>query len=285
MVTGSKPSAYPGGNSFLYAMAYQPADGKILATGTADTASGLPNDTFALARYNSNGTLDTTFGPNHDGTVITYLGGTYAEAHGIVIQPDGKVVIAGLTATSGTTTNVYGSALARYNPDGTLDSSFGSGGVVQTNTVLHATDLVLLADGNFMVEALPKDSSGTTIRQFALARFTPSGVFDTTFGTNGVVMTNVGTNGNPNSIALAPDGKVVIGGNVNRSTSSGNSHQEFVVVRYLGDPPPQAPLTAHAAAPVPATLTATATDPTLIPLVLDDPGRASRAGARGYFSL
>jgi uncharacterized delta-60 repeat protein len=269
LVTGSKPSAYPGGNSVLYALAYQPADGKILATGNVYTTSGLPNTTFALARYNPNGTLDTTFGPNHDGTVITYLGGTYADAHGIVLQPDGKVVIAGQTATSGTTSTLYGSALARYNPDGTLDPSFGSGGVVQTNTVVHANHLVLLADGNFMVEAMTNDASGTLIRQFALARFTPSGVFDTTFGTNGVVTTYVGANGNPNSIALAPDGKVVLGGSVNRPIGSGNSNQEFVAARYLGDTPPPASLAAHASAP--ATLTATATDPTLIPLVLDDP--------------
>lgn len=107
-----------------FAVALQ-SDGKIVASGQAQNSYG---QAFALARYNPDGTLESTFGTG--GKVTTVFSGRDDAAHGVVIQPaDGKIVAAGVTKTS--TGEDF--ALARYNPNGTLDTTFGSGGLVTTD--------------------------------------------------------------------------------------------------------------------------------------------------------
>src|SRR6266540_2276075 len=104
------------------------ADGSLVAAGFAN--EGPPRD-FALARYTPNGTLDPSFGTG--GKVTTdFYGFTDHAQTGLVVQPDGKLVAAGASFTFFTGGN-YDFALARYNPDGTLDQSFGTGGVVTTD--------------------------------------------------------------------------------------------------------------------------------------------------------
>ncbi|MGH2978058.1 MAG: hypothetical protein ACRDLQ_00285, partial [Solirubrobacterales bacterium] len=90
-------------------------DGKIVAAGTG----GAPNPDFALARYNPDGSLDPSF--DGDGRVVTDFFDSSDQALGVAIQADGKIVAAGAT-TAGTTPRDF--ALARYNPDGSLDPSF-----------------------------------------------------------------------------------------------------------------------------------------------------------------
>jgi uncharacterized delta-60 repeat protein len=106
----------------------QQADGKIVVAGTA-------NGAFALARYNANGNLDTTF--SGDGKVTTDLGGTDSRrygAHAVALQADGKIVAAGraLVIELGRQ-GLDDFALARYNANGTLDATFGSKGIVRTS--------------------------------------------------------------------------------------------------------------------------------------------------------
>src|SRR5262249_31124309 len=105
--------------------------------GTGNTS----NYDFAVARYNPNGTLDTTFGSNHNGMVTTDFGGT-DKAQSVVLQPDGKVLVGGWTEDSRYPfpTSAANFALARYNPDGTLDSTFGSAGKVITDVTPDAHD-------------------------------------------------------------------------------------------------------------------------------------------------
>ena len=105
-------------------IAIQP-DGKLVVGGFngANTVTDV-----SVVRYNTDGTLDTTFGPSHTGIVITNFGGQdYARA--TILQPDGKILAGG----SGGAANGGDFALARYNSDGTLDSTFGAGGMVLTD--------------------------------------------------------------------------------------------------------------------------------------------------------
>ena len=110
-----------------HALAIQ-SDGKILVAGDSDA---FGSDDFALARYNADGSLDTSFGPGHTGLVTTDFGSGSGElANALAIQSDGKILVAGITDASGS----GDFALARYNADGSLDASFGPGtGLVTTD--------------------------------------------------------------------------------------------------------------------------------------------------------
>jgi uncharacterized delta-60 repeat protein len=188
-----------------FAMALQP-DGKLVVVGDADA-------NFALARYNSNGSLDPGFGT--DGKVITSFGGT-DQASAVILQPDGKIVVAGQTDT-GISIDF---ALARYMPDGSLDGAFGSGGRITTNFTGNSDDLgaavVLQSDGKIVV-------GGTSEDNFALARYTPDGGLDTTFGIEGKVTTNLGGEDLLHALALQPDGAIV---------AVGESADRFALARY-----------------------------------------------------
>lgn len=121
------------------AVVMQP-DGKIVAAGHSD--GGGMNSSFTLVRYNANGSLDMSF--NSTGTVTTAIGSS-SSASGVVLQPDGKIVAAGSSSTSG----IWSFAFARYNPDGTLDSAFSSAGTATTaaGTSSGASAVALQPDG------------------------------------------------------------------------------------------------------------------------------------------
>jgi uncharacterized delta-60 repeat protein len=188
-----------------FAMALQP-DGKLVVAGDSDA-------NFALARYNPNGSLDASFGSG--GKVLTSFGGI-DQASAVILQPDGKIVVAGQTDT-GISIDF---AVARYMPDGSLDGAFGSGGRVTTNFTGTSDDLgaavVLQSDGKIVV-------GGTSDDNFALARYTPEGILDTTFGSLGTVTTNLGGEDLLHSLVLQPDGAIV---------AAGDSADHFALVRY-----------------------------------------------------
>ena len=188
-----------------FAMALQP-DGKLVVAGDSDA-------NFALARYNSDGSLDASFGAG--GKVITSFGGT-DQASAVILQPDGKIVVAGQTDT-GISIDF---ALARYMPDGSLDGAFGSGGRVTTNFTGTTDDLgsavALQSDGKIVV-------GGSSNDNFALARYTPGGILDTTFGTAGTVTTNLGGTDLLHAMTLQPDGAIV---------AVGESADRFALARY-----------------------------------------------------
>ena len=189
---------FAGGSDYAAAMRIQP-DGKILVAGYAVDGSVAK---FALARYLTNGTLDTSFGTA--GKVLTRF--TYNSAdniNGITLQPDGKIVAVGTSAVG----SENAVALARYNSDGTLDLNFGISGmarVVQAG-VQGAIDVVVFSGGRIAVVC---GSSG----QAVVLGFLPDGSLDTGFGTSGRVSIDsaFGT-----SIAMADDGKLVVGASSN----------------------------------------------------------------------
>src|SRR3954471_1124471 len=130
------------------------------------------------------GDLDPTFGSG--GLVTTDFGGRGDSALGVAVQPDGKIVAAGSSSAHDVFNVDF--ALARYNPDGTLDSSFGSGGTVLSDsgsTIDAASDVLLQPDGKIV-------AAGTSERQFGVARYTTVGGLDPTFGSGGIVRTSFG---------------------------------------------------------------------------------------------
>ncbi|MEQ4720651.1 hypothetical protein [Nonomuraea sp. B19D2] len=207
---GKVTTDFGGGDDVPTGMVVQP-DGKIVVVGRT-------NSLFALARYNSDGSLDSGFGVG--GKVTTDFGGD-DEANAVALQADGKIVVAG----DGGLTGDF--ALARYNTDGTLDPNFGSGGKVTTNFGASgdsALGVALQADGKIVAAG----ASGSDF-VFSLARYHADGSLDTGFGSGGTVTTDLdGSSEHAREVAVQADGKIVA---VGRSGGVGG----FAVVRYNAD--------------------------------------------------
>ena len=194
------------------------ADGKYLLTG--QTVIGGYSD-FALARYNSNGTLDTSF--DGDGKVITDLG-SFDKAQSVTVQSDGKILV---FASSGN-----GSVLLRYNSDGSRDNGFGSNGKVTAavNSSGFRESITVQSDGKIVVAG---QRYNTNSYDFALARYNSDGSLDTAFGSNGLVTTAVSGSWDAGfSVKIDADGKIVVAGGEANADGSGT---DFALVRYNAD--------------------------------------------------
>ena len=202
-----------GGSAVATAVAVQ-TDGKIIGAGATSGVGGI---LFAVSRYNEDGSLDGAFGTG--GKVTTSFGGTDDEAVGVALQRDRKIIAAGYT---GMASIGYRAALARYNGDGTLDGTFGSGGKVTFGGSAAAIAVALQGDGKIV----------TAGGGFALVRYNTDGSLDTTFGTGGMVTTSFGGGyDEASAVALQGDGKIVAAGHT--STSVGSS--QFALARYNTD--------------------------------------------------
>jgi uncharacterized delta-60 repeat protein len=193
------------------------SDGKVVVAGF-----GGPTATcdFAVVRYNADGTLDTGFGGS--GIVTTSIGSGADEAYDVAIQPDGKILVVG--GSSGKF------ALVRYNTNGSLDGSFGTGGIV-TSTVgpgsAEGRALAVQADGKIVMAG---NSYNGSYADFAVARYNSNGSLDTAnFGSpNGWVVTSLSSDHDmAYGVALQLDGKIVAGGFVKNG-----SNEDFAVIRY-----------------------------------------------------
>jgi uncharacterized delta-60 repeat protein len=187
------------GNALL-----QQPDGKLVVVG--EYIKWGVGSYFALARFNPNGSLDTSFGSDGKvGTRFNQDGAAFAAA----LQPDGKII-----AVGGANNNVF--AAVRYKSDGSLDSSFGSGGLVTTdfpgNNYDCAEAVVVQADHKIILAGISDYDGGDS--DFALARYNPDGSLDTTYGDNGTVVTNVGSDiyNTISGAVLQADGKMVVVG-------------------------------------------------------------------------
>jgi uncharacterized delta-60 repeat protein len=194
------------------ALAPEMATGRLVAAGFASTTS-TGGGGFLLVRYNPNGTLDSTFGTN--GRVITSFPGTSgAWVTALATDPTtNKLVAAGYAFASPNFLVQF--ALARYNPDGSLDLTFGNGGLVVTAFAGDAAAYALTSEpatGNIVAAGAAWTSSG---EQFALARYNPDGSLDATFGTSGRVLTSFPGGLGAQANAVAADqatGKIVAAG-------------------------------------------------------------------------
>ena len=238
-----------GGSDRASDMAIQSSDGKIIIVGHAEAGTiGYPSQ-FALARYNTNGSLDATFG--NGGKVLTPfsdVNGPYgATAKDVVVQDDGRIVVTGSTF------------VVRYlSSNGSLDPSFGTGGIVRT---IDSQSIVAQADGKLVLggsedffEDLGNGNSGTSSR-FLLTRISGiDGSLDTSFGSGGFVRTYVTQPGQRafnflNALAIQSDGRILVAAGTGLYGATGSVNQSFTVARYLGDPAlPPSPLLA---APLP----------------------------------
>jgi uncharacterized delta-60 repeat protein len=208
-----------------YAVALQ-ADGKILLAGTALYS------VFELARYNTNGSLDTTF--DGDGVVTTesvpgYGNITAWEQAAVVVQTDGKIVIAGSAA--GSAPGSYNFVLIRYKNDGSLDTGFGVNGIVMTDFGPNSEGTALAIqpeDGKIVIAGGVGDGNNNSI---ALVRYNSDGSLDTTFDSDGMVTTSVGVENFAVDLALQLDGKILTAG----TSKNDKGDQDFVMIRHKSD--------------------------------------------------
>ncbi|WP_407541947.1 delta-60 repeat domain-containing protein (plasmid) [Deinococcus radiomollis] len=213
------------------------ADGKIVAAGPTTNVGGSTGQDVAVVRYNTDGTLDTSFGTG--GKVITPVGpGTSPDSiNALQIQPDGKIVGAGYTSNMGNNTgNDF--AVVRYNTDGTLDTTFGTGGKVitpvgPTTSTDTATALQVQPDGKLVAVGNTSNAGGTTGQDIALVRYNADGTLDNTFGTGGKVIAAIGPGASSDgaqTLQLQKDGRTVISGYT--SNSGGTTGQDIMVARF-----------------------------------------------------
>ncbi|HEV8484199.1 MAG TPA: delta-60 repeat domain-containing protein [Blastocatellia bacterium] len=208
------------------ALAIQP-DGKLIEVGSVANAT----TDIAMARFNTDGTLDFSFGSG--GIVMTDINGTDNSAAAVALQPDGRIVVAG-SARDGSNNQSLDFALTRYNADGSLDPSFGVSGKVRTDLTGRAdvaTSLAIMSGGRLLVGGQTFDATNGGSNDAVLVAYTQGGSLDTTFGTGGKVINDVaGFAERINCLAIQADGKIAAGGFAN--LSAGESSQTFALLRY-----------------------------------------------------
>jgi uncharacterized delta-60 repeat protein len=193
-------------------------DRKVVAAGTSSPTGSPSNTDFAVARYNTNGTLDRSF--SGDGVAVTSIG-SLDEAFELVVQKDGKLVVAGESDTK--------FALVRYKRDGSLDTTFDGDGIVTTpiDTASGASALVAQPDGKLVAAGWRADGP-VSPGEFALVRYNADGSLDTTFEGDGIATTAVGSgDAAANALVRQADGKLVAAG-----FASNGTDDDFALVRY-----------------------------------------------------
>jgi uncharacterized delta-60 repeat protein len=207
-----------GGEDIAHAVAIQP-DGKIVVAGEIyNTATN--NADFGLGRFNPDGSIDESFGNGN--AVTTDFSGLADQAMGVALQSDGKIVVAGVTGR-----DVFlQCGLARYNPDGSLDISFGSGGKAEFYS-LNAYAVNIQPDGKILVAG----SANVWEDYFALARLNSDGSFDSSFGIGG--METGDALGCAYSLLIQPDGAIILAGTTTVDPSS--TYNDFCLLRFASN--------------------------------------------------
>ena len=211
----------PFGETSAAAVALQ-ADGKFVVAGES-------GGDFMVARYNADGSPDTSF--SGDGRQTTDFGGRPDAGTGVAVQPDGKIVVAGTAWVPGAEYSDFG--IARYNPDGSPDTSFSGDGKQTADIHYLRTNgeaVAIQADGK------PVVVGGVDSSTFAVARFTVDGALDTTFSGDGMLETQL--NAFATAVTTQTDGKLVVTGNgsVARYNGDGSLDTSFSRdgVQYVG---------------------------------------------------
>jgi uncharacterized delta-60 repeat protein len=192
-------------------------DGKIVAVGTTTTSS---TSHFALARYNSDGSLDATFGT---GGKITGPAGT---ASGATLDANGNIIVAGQDFTTEF-------IVARFTATGALDNTFGTSGVVATAvTNAHGASVAIQpTDGKIVLAGYDAGAPPSSFSTIDVIRYNVNGTLDTTFGSGGIA--NAGTGRVTNQVVIQTDGKIAVAGNDERGMTFSNT--AFFVKRINPD--------------------------------------------------
>jgi uncharacterized delta-60 repeat protein len=207
-------------------LALQP-DGDIVVAGDAYTSSTA---LVALTRFHPDGSVDTSFGVG--GRVATAFPDTPVQAvNSVAVQADGRILVAGSASSS--SEDLF--ALARYDSNGSVDSSFGTGGLATTSFGIRyegAHSLALQPNGRIVAVGYLYGNDGTR-PPFALARYDADGSLDDSFGDGGQVTTDVGIAGGASAagVAIQPDGRIVVVG-----SAVPDNFVRFALARYEGDP-------------------------------------------------
>jgi uncharacterized delta-60 repeat protein len=195
------------------------ADGKILLAGHS-------NNSFALARFNTDGSLDNSF--DTDGKVTTSFWGSNNICNAVAVQNDGKILVAGYTDNNDSTGDF---AIARFNTDGSLDNTFDTDGKVTTDfggVNDNAWSMVIQSDGKIIVAGT---WDNTVDRDFSIARYNTNGSLDTTFSLDGKVNTDLGGSDDyGRSVTIQNDGKIIMAG-----FKEYMGDHDFALVRYNAD--------------------------------------------------
>jgi len=210
--------------------ALQP-DGNLVVAGSV-------GQTF-VARYLPDGTLDASFG---SGGLASAPAASEARATAMALRPDGRIVVLGTAPTviSPTETGL-GWMLTQFAADGSLDATFGTGGVVTlplppTNEL--PTAVVVLPDGNLVAAGNVVTDASASSYALQLRRFLPDGSLDATFGTGGTVTTSFGASDTAAAMVRQPDGAIAVAG-ATRLPPTGNPLLSVVeqvqLLRFLAD--------------------------------------------------
>ena len=202
----------------------QQSDGKILVAGTAYQGSYYDYD-FAIARYNSNGILDSSFGFN--GMVFADLNRSGDLLSAITIQPDEKILALGTTYVANYQAQF---ALTRHNPDGSLDTTFNLTGKVITPSPennCEATSVTVQPDGKILVVGF--SYANNLQKSSVVIRYNSNGMLDTSFNNTGILILRIGTDSIANSVFSQPNGKILVGG----ESSSVNSADKMATLIKL----------------------------------------------------
>ncbi|HWW74234.1 MAG TPA: HYR domain-containing protein, partial [Pyrinomonadaceae bacterium] len=213
-------------------------DGKIVAAGSVHyfDAEGLQGVGFAMSRYNADGTPDESFGPGGKRDSLPFGGNPPDSAHAVIL-PGGGVYFASYYVRDPDSNFV----LARYNADGTPDTTFGTGGSVRMlfSTFLTATALAVQPDGK---SVLAGSVIGVTGYDYAARRYNADGTPDTTFGAGGVATADFGSTADFDStgdlagaVVVQRDGRVVVAGTSYRGLFNSN---DFGAARFNADGSP-----------------------------------------------
>ena len=209
-------------NAYCSAIAVQ-CDGKIVAAGSSTLSN--TNFQFTILRYNADGSIDNSFG-NHGIVLTTFPHTIESNAICLGLHDDGRITVAGYLVESDT----FSLGLAQYLNDGSLDPSFGNGGILETNFPSgHAipNTIIIQSDQKILIGGGSGGDASTNNMHFAMARFNKDGTPDNTFGVNGFAENY--SFGTATGLAMQPDGMIVQVGYTQWPVSS---VQNIVLARF-----------------------------------------------------
>ena len=227
---GGKVSGNVNGRAFAVAIQ---DDGKIVVAGefTFDSTNGNDFGDFTVARFETNGNLDASFGSSGTGQIVTDIGLSTNAAQNLVLQSDGAIVVSG--KPQGSTAGFDHTDAVRYNANGSIDDSFGGDGKVILPGMAVGEGLALQGDGKLvLVGSVETAVPPATSIEFAVMRLNADGSVDEAFGEgNGIVTTGISGRGDAaRAVALQGDGKILVAGGSNQQLNS-----NFAVARYDTD--------------------------------------------------
>ncbi len=233
---GKATTDFGGKSDSAFAVALQ-SDGRIVVVGHSGTTTA--DRDFAVARYNTDGSLDTSF--DGDGRATTDFGGASDEAYAVAIAPTGKIVVAGNTSARN-----GDFAAVRYLTDGSLDTSFDSDGRVTEdgpcqgncfNGFDRARGVVIYPDGKIIIGGDSRPANSNQV-SFATVRYLDSGALDTSWGSAGRAWDSPAANSMATSMALRPDGRIVVAGGFSSSSTGdmrGFAQVIFSLTGFIGN--------------------------------------------------